>query len=134
MSDRCFNLLETAQARIALLVKLGNRLLAGILLMGGLFCVMSIMFTQLLKQPEQALQLQAFAFNYSDFAKVEKGRVLSARETTSPENAGLEDPNWDGTLAGASLGLAVGRDLPVIGWVIGPVVGAMLGYQLDSHI
>lgn len=138
MSDRYHHLLETAHYRTGLLVKLGNRLLAGILVLGGLFCVMSVILTHLLKQPEAVLHLQAFAFNHSDFVQAEEGRVVSHNGTlpkpkTVPQDFN-HDPNWDGAIAGASLGLAVGRDVPVIGLVLGPVIGAMVGYQLDARI
>jgi hypothetical protein len=138
MSERYHHLLEIAHYRTGLLVKLGNRLLLAIFLMGGLFCVMSVMLIHFLNRPEAVLHLHAFAFNYSDFVQAEEGRVVSHREMfSSQENARRDfshDPNWDGAIAGASLGLAVGRDVPVVGLVFGPVIGAMVGYQLDTRI
>lgn len=133
MSDRHRHLLEATRHRTAVLLRTGNRLLAGILSLGSIFCVLSVLFANLLKQPEQALQVQAFMFNYSDFSQAEQGLPLSSRLKPS-QQVKPHDPNWDGVIAGASLGLAIGRDIPVIGLVIGPVIGATLGYQLDSRV
>lgn len=133
MNDRTLESLKSTHQRVGRLLQAGNRLLACGLLLGSLFCVLSVYATQFVKQPEQALRLQAFMVNYAELNRVEQrgdaSGLLSRAEVVKPA-----DPNWDGAVAGASLGLSVGRDIPVIGMVIGPVVGAMVGYQLDSRV
>lgn len=133
MNDDALRFLQKAHNRSGELLRAGNRLLACGLLLGSLFCVLSVYAAQFVEQPEQALKLQAFMVNYAEFNRAprhEQTRDFLLRA----ERKVPSDPNWDGVLAGASLGLAVGRNIPIIGVIICPVVGAMVGYQLDSKV
>jgi hypothetical protein len=118
-----------------------NRLLAAVILLGSLFCLMLLASLQLARNPEEVLKLQAFAFNYNEFASLnrqeaqEQVLISANRKHFPPKGAEpVEDPNWDGMLAGAGLGFTLARGLPFIGPVAGPVVGAVIGYRLDSRI
>ncbi len=126
-------LLESIRERIAHLLHSGNRLLACGLSLGAIFCVMAVYANQFIKAPEQALHLQDFMFNASEFAQAEQSWT-ELKPGHSLEKQKPVDPNWDGTLAGISLGITVGRSIPVVGYVLGPIAGAMIGYQLDSKI
>lgn len=133
MNDRYLESLKATHQKVALLLRAGNRLLVYGLALGSIFCLFSVYALQFIQQPEQALRLQAFMVNYSEFNRVEQPVVFVGSAMQS-KKLKPQDPNWDGAVAGASLGLAVGRDVPMIGMVICPVVGAMVGYQLDSRI
>lgn len=133
MNDRYLESLKATHQKAALLLRAGNRLLVYGLALGSLFCIFSVYATQFIQQPEQALRLQAFMVNYSEFNRVEQS-IVSVGSSVQSKKLKPQDPNWDGAVAGASLGLAVGRDIPIIGMVICPVIGAMVGYQLDSKI
>lgn len=134
MSNRNIPMLKVIHRRVGLLVQTGNRLLASVVVLGIMFGLLSVYSLQLLQHPEQVLRLQSFMFNYSEFSQVERNALSSGQAHALKVEKKSHDPNWDGAIAGASLGLAVGRDLPVIGLFVGPVVGATIGYELDSRI
>jgi hypothetical protein len=90
----------------------------------------------LIRNPEQTLHTQAFKFNYTEFASAAAHPSTDGTPANTPSTLSTQhtDPNWDGMLAGAGLGLTLGRNVPFIGYVGGSVLGAMLGYHLDSRI
>lgn len=133
MPDADRNWLSVTHHRTGLLIKSGNRLLAAVLLLGGLFGIGCTGFINLMQKPEQSLQIQGFLFNQAEFAQAEQGQSGFQGLRKSPVSKAL-DPNWDGAVAGASLGWSAGRSIPVIGWVVGPLVGAAVGYQLDERV
>ena len=115
-----------------------NRLIAAVALLGSLFFLMMLASLHLSQQPEKILHLQAFSFNYSEFSHLRLANRLSTGVTPVVASQvaleSLKDPVWDGALAGLGLGFTLGRTIPFIGGMVGPVAGAMLGYQLDSRI
>lgn len=117
----------------AILIQAGNRLLASVLLLGGLFAIGCTGFLNFLQKPEQPLHLQAFIFNQAEFAQAERGESGLNNLRKAPQRNVL-DPNWDGALAGAGLGWSAGQSIPVLGIVIGPVLGAIVGYHLDERV
>lgn len=125
--------LEALHRSTGELLKLGRRLLTAIIVMGTLFGMLCMAILNLLQQPEAFLNTQAFMFNYAEAARIESAPTM---QTSSQPTliAKPKDPNWDGTLAGASVGFNLGQNIPFIGIVGGPVLGAILGYQLDSKI
>lgn len=128
-------LLERMHWETGKLLKIGNRLLAAVVSIGGIFCVMAFFSLQLVRQPEKVLHLQAFIFNYSEFAHVQEDRVPPlATPIHSTLATKANDPNWDGMMAGAGLGFNLGRNIPLVGSVAGPIIGAMIGYTMDSKI
>ncbi len=133
MSDVDRNWLYLAHYRTGLLIKGGNRLLAAVLLLGGLFAVLCTGFLNFLQKPEQSLQIQAFMFNQAEFAQAEQGQSGLEGLRKAPVPKAL-DPNWDGALAGASLGWSAGQSIPMIGMLVGPLVGAIICYHLDERI
>lgn len=124
--------LESMHHRTGLLLKYGQRLLCAAMVMGAGFCVFSFLVAQLLQQPEAYLHTQGFMFNYAEIAHGESAPAILANGHTGQKNQ--KDPNWDGALAGASLGFTLGQNIPFIGAACGPVLGGILGYELDSRI
>ncbi len=133
MRDVDLNWLYIAHQRTGLLIKGGNRLLAAVLLLGGLFAVGCTGFINFMQKPEQSLQIQGFMFNHAEFAQAERGQSGLQGLRKAPEASAL-DPNWDGAVAGAGLGWSVGRSIPVFGSIVGPLVGAVICYHLDERI
>ena len=125
--------LESLHHNLGKLLAYGQRLLGAILVMGTLFCLLSIVMLNLIRQPETFLNTQAFMVNYSE--AIQSDRAPKTAAQSQPElPVKPKDPNWDGSLAGASVGFTLGQNIPLIGAVGGPVLGAILGYEMDSHI
>lgn len=110
-----------------------NRLMACALVLGTVFFLMTLASIHLSRQPEKLLNMQAFMFNYTEFAHVQAAPQASTTPASATANK-KQDPNWDGTLAGTGLGFTLGRTIPLIGVIAGPIGGAMLGFQMDSKI
>ncbi|MCE3235885.1 MAG: hypothetical protein K0Q50_2065 [Vampirovibrio sp.] len=127
-------ILERLHSDTGKLLKIGNRLMAAVVSLGGIFCLMAFMGMQLAKQPEKTLHLQAFMFNYSEFAHIQEDTQTAPSDKSGTTVRKPNDPNWDGLMAGAGLGFNMGRNIPLIGVVVGPVIGAMIGYDMDSKI
>lgn len=131
---------QTLHSAVGLLVKSGSRLLITVITLGTVFCVITSCILQLSKSPEQTLYLKTFMFNYSEFSRVATRTGTDALKAARPEQTASngrtvqQDPNWDGVLAGASLGYTLGRNVPFIGSVGGPLLGMAIGYQMDSRI
>ncbi|HEY9745116.1 MAG TPA: hypothetical protein V6C99_02740 [Oculatellaceae cyanobacterium] len=117
--------LETLHLKSGQLLVLSSRLLAMVLALGA-FCSLVLLGGLLMtRHPEQVFQLESFQINYQEL-----NRSAEPETWTSVQL----DPAWDGALVGFGLGVEVGRMVPVIGVVAGPVFGAVLGYQLDKQI
>ena len=106
-----------------------NRLLATVVLLGTAFCLMLGGTMHLMSNPEELLATRAFNLNYMESAEHEA--LANSGEVNGEAQ---RDPEWDGMLAGGSLGLEVGRSIPFVGVFIGPVVGAAVGYEMDKKI
>lgn len=133
MIDQQWPSLESMHRKIGLLLQSGQRLLCAILILGVSFCMLSILIFKVVKQPEAYLHTQGFMLNYAEIAKAEPNPLHTMQD--NPNRAShTADPNWDGTLAGASAGFNLGQNIPFIGSVCGPVLGAIIGYKLDSRI
>jgi hypothetical protein len=133
MVDRIQMTLEALHHRTGRLVVFGNRLLAAIVLLGAMFCLISLMTLSLLQNPEKLLHTQAFMMNYTEFSQTESEEIPTSTLDAWP-NVQATDPNWDGMLAGAGIGATFGQNIPLIGCIGGPIIGAIIGYQLDSRI
>jgi len=133
MVDRTRPPLEVLHHRTGQLLTIGRRLLAAIVLLGSIFCVISLMTLHVLKNPEETLHTQAFMMNYTEFSKTALAQA-QVKQLAANHNKQNTDPNWDGMLAGAGIGATLGRGIPMIGSITGPVIGALIGYQLDSRI
>jgi hypothetical protein len=94
------------------------RLLTLCLLSGALFLFGSVNLSAFLKAPEVTLQLEGAQLNVLELSPVADKR---------------QDPDWDGAVAGFCLGLGYGQSNLLIGPVVGPAIGAFVGYQLDSR-
>lgn len=133
MVDRNRTTLETLHHRTGRLVIFGNRLIVAVVLLGAMFCAISLVALSMIKNPERILHTQAFMMNYTEFYQTE-----SANTPFNPsgiqQTMQTSDPNWDGMLAGAGVGATLGQNIPLIGCIGGPILGAVIGYQLDSHI
>jgi hypothetical protein len=125
--------LKILHESIGSLLTLGHRLLAAILIMGSAFCLFSLVVFNILRQPELLLHNQAFLFNYASSSS-ETPKVLNPIHSGEVARVKPKDPNWDGTLAGVSLGFTLGQNIPLVGMFIGPVFGGILGYEMDSRI
>jgi hypothetical protein len=125
--------LESLHQNTGLLLKYGQRLFCAMIVMGTLFCMFSYAVAKVLKQPEAFLHTQGFMFNYAEMAQGDAAPYMKTNNLPMlPDHP--KDPNWDGTVAGASVGFTIGQNNPIIGSGCGPVFGALLGYQLDSRI
>lgn len=134
MTTHCRTFLESLHRRTEKLITIGNRTLAAVISLGSVFCLIAFACFHLAKQPEKTFHMQAFMFNYSDFSHAQADVVPTTSAQSTLHKNTPQDPNWDGAVAGSSLGFSIGRNIPLIGCVVGPVVGAMLGYELDSRI
>lgn len=124
--------LQALHTKTGELITVCNRMLAAVISLGSLFCLMLMASMVLAQKPEQVFHIQAFMINYSEFAKAEApSDVAVAAQKAGPLH---KDPNWDGAVAGAGMGLTVGRNIPLIGGVAGPIIGALIGYRMDSKI
>jgi hypothetical protein len=114
-------------------LSLCNRLMVSVVVLGGAFFLMTLVSVRLANEPENILRMQGFMFNYTEFSRAE---TLQQPQAGSVSNASArpQDPDWDGALAGGGLGLTLGRTIPFVGVIIGPITGAMLGFKLDSRI
>lgn len=110
-----------------------NRLMACAVVLGAVFFLMTLAAIHLSRQPEKMMNMQAFLFNYTEFAHAQAAPAQVATVPTA-RAPGKQDPNWDGTLAGSGIGFTLGRNIPLIGIIAGPITGAMLGFQMDSKI
>ncbi len=95
-----------------------TRVLSGIVFLGTLFIWFSIALGHLVMQPVQMLGMANAQALYQDF---------------HPETRHPEDPNWDGALAGFMLGCSLSQSIPVVGHVLGPTLGLVIGYQVDAQ-
>lgn len=132
MSRQTGPFLERLHQSTGVVLSLCNRLLAGVVALGSIFCLLVLGAVQLAHNPEKVLHTQSFNFNYNEFSQVDAQSDLegsAAKAVMSPK-----DENWDGVLAGVGLGYTVGRNIPLVGSVAGPLVGALIGYRLDSRI
>ena len=134
MTIHCRTFLESLHRGTGKLIIIGNRTLAAIVALGSLFCLLAFGCFHLVRQPEKVFHMQAFMFNYSDFSHAEADALAASSASGRPKGNTPQDPNWDGVLAGSSLGFTLGRNIPLIGGVVGPVAGAILGYEMDSRI
>jgi len=125
--------LESMHHKTGTLLMLGQRLLSATFILGTMFCMFAYGLAEVIRQPEAYLHMQGFMFNYAEMAQGEAAPYMKVDNLpVLPEHP--TDPNWDGTLAGASAGYTVGQNIPFIGSFCGPVLGAILGYRLDSRI
>lgn len=127
-------LLESLHYKTGKLLAYGQRLLAAIFLMGTLFCLLSLSILKLITQPEDFLNTQAFMVNYTEAVQSDAAPDAGLSKSQQSVKLKPKDPNWDGTLAGASVGFTLGQNIPLIGMLGGPVLGSILGYEMDSHI
>jgi hypothetical protein len=101
--------LEAFHRRVGRLLRLCNGLLIAIIVAGMLF---SLLINALIGHipPDSP----------------DTGRHRSASKSS--------DPNWDGLLTGAAWGMTLGQGIPLIGFIVGPVAGAGVGYDLDRRL
>lgn len=123
------NHLQEVHQKTGELITMCNRLLVAVVLLGTLFCLMMLSGFKLLQNPEQILTNQAFSMNYLESAQNE-----TIRKTGGLEGEAMRDPNWDGIVAGGSLGMTIGSGIPFVGAYIGPLMGAVVGYRMDARI
>lgn len=100
-----------------------NRVMVGFLALGIVFTLGFMPISALIENPETQLQVQAFQINYYEMVK--------SRQDTGIE---AQDPDWDGVLSGMTTGYALTRNMPFVLPMMGALVGAAVGYQLDSRI
>lgn len=134
MPDHTQLLLRSLHNQTGQLLTIGSRLLAAVVVLGSLFCLFSVAALYLFRHPERVFQTQAFMLNYAEFAHANNRQEQAATGPDHLRPQGHQDPDWDGAFAGASIGLTLGRNIPLIGYVAGPVAGALIGYKLDSKI
>ncbi len=109
------------------------RLLATMTILGALFFMMTLTSFQLMQHPEQTFRIQGFSFNYSEFAST-TSNAHSLANQGKPTDKLKKDPSWDGFIAGLGIGASIGQAFPLVGHIVGPVVGALVAYQLDERI
>lgn len=121
--------LQQVHARTGKLIMLCNRLLVTMLVLGLVFCALVIGGMQVLSKPERYFATQAFSLNYMESA--ERETVL---KTGQLDGQAQRDPNWDGIVAGGSIGTTLGSSIPFVGPYVGPLAGAVVGYRMDSRL
>lgn len=93
----------------------------------GLFFTLITFWTQeIISQPLTLFKMEGTLVNMQDYAEI--------NQTVSNSSATAIDPDWDGALAGFSLGCAYTSSIPIVGPVLSPLLGAIVGYQLDSSV
>lgn len=102
------SVLEAIHRRIGGLLRLCNRLLGAVIILGLLFSLLVGATVGRIAPDSQ---------------------ITIARQSVS----GIHDPDWDGLLTGAAWGMTLGQGIPLIGFILGPVAGAGLGYDLDRQ-
>ena len=107
--------------RLDCLIGVLNRCLCFAIGSGVLFAALAVPLLQFFSAPDWYLGVRGAQINYLE---------LSAPEHKSPEQKSL-DPDWDGLMAGAETGYAIGKHFPFVGPVFGPALGAAVGYTLD---
>lgn len=140
--SKMYDLVDALHRYTGRLLVFGNRLLASVVILGTLFSLSVAGVTPCLQEPERFLQAQAFMFNYHEFQRSEQQvqtHWLAASASTGLASSASvssfsKDPNWDGLVAGAGLGVVAGQEIPLVGFIVGPVLGAVLGYRLDERI
>ena len=115
---------------------MGRLLTVTVMVMGSLFCLLSLFLFRAVQHPEALLNAQGFMLNYAELHPLESASV---KQTGRPEDSGIRhsqptDPNWDGALAGASLGFNLGQSVPLFGAVGAPLLAAIISYELDTKI
>lgn len=111
--------LRKIQESIERLLILGNRLIVIGVIGGSVFTATAILLAFLLASPQALLKTQGYEIN-----------VLDSQWEPSSE----KDSNWDGMLAGASMGYSYGHAIPFWGSALGAAIGASVGYRLDDRI
>lgn len=123
MSSRntLFPAIDRLHRQTGAMLLLMNRCLLVCSLMGLVFVAGLVPLHFLFQQPQALLQTQAFEINYGASLRLKQQDIAT-------------DPVWDGTLSGMSLGYTYLQGFPLIGVVLGPVVGGFVGYTLDKRI
>lgn len=127
------NILEKVHARVRMATVVCSRLLMAVVVLGSLFSLLAWSATQVFQTPEVFFRMQAFRFTHYEFSTLSAQHVAE-RARRNPGREASSDPDWDGAFAGASLGLTLGRNVPLIGGVLGPVAGGVIGYRMDKRI
>ena len=116
--------LEALHRRIGHLLRLCNGFLAVMVGFGVLFSLLTVLFMNVLCLPEPQSLIQQIQV-------VRVGSLSVDRAMATPPSATTHDPSWDGLVAGMTWGLTLGQEIPLIGFIVGPIAGATLGYSLD---
>jgi len=124
--------LQSVHQGIGEILALLNRIVTCGVVLGLAFSITAYGFLNLGREPEKLLNLQAFLFNYTELAHA--GEKLGPPSQTGGAGQKTQDPVWDGFMAGAGIGMTVGRSIPFIGGIIGFVTGGMIGHQVDQRV
>lgn len=103
-----------------------NQLIATVVLLGLIFFTGFAFIMLGLQNPAKLLQLEGASLNYQQVA-------TPAWQLENVQNSQTQDPDWDGVLSGAEVGLALGQGLPLVGPIVGPLAGAIFGYEADRQ-
>lgn len=95
-----------------------TRILSGIVFLGTLFICFCMVLAHLVRSPVQVMGGGYSQALYQDFY---------------PETRQPSDPNWDGALSGFMLGCSLSQSIPIVGHVLGPTLGLVIGYQVDAQ-
>lgn len=119
-------------------LRLCSRMMAAVVVLGTVFCLLLTGVVHVLQHPARVLKTQAFMVNQLETMETKKmlqqELARNANDDRTAQAPLLHDPNWDGLLAGAGAGWTLGRSVPVLGAILGPAVGAWMGYQLDARV
>lgn len=115
MADRMIDRIHRSTGR---LVRWTNAILFGAFTLGTAFVLLTLPLLKLAENPYQMLKGQTFMVNHIQ---------LGAGQPQA-------DPVWDGMLAGISTGYALGKGVPFMGVIAGPLLGALIGHQVDQDL
>ncbi len=128
--------LKALHRQLGELFHLGRLLAVTIAVMGSLFTLLTVFMLKAVHHPETLLHAQGYLLNYKELHALEASSASQPPRFNDLQTSTRKptDPNWDGALAGGSLGFNLGQNVPVIGLIGGPLLGAILGYELDKQL
>lgn len=120
----------TLHERLGALLRICMRLMTVTLCLGVIFCSLVAGILKVSASPQSWIQEHRLAVSMvaPELAYPDLGKPVQ------PNRAMVCDPNWDGLLVGGLWGATLGPNIPLVGGVAGPVLGATFGYLIDKNL